>query len=78
MTVWSVRHSFPVKVTPVYRPGVSEGFHAFEADNDLRWTDGDAMLPNALLAGFDGPSEVVAHPAGTARYIEDSRRQHVA
>jgi hypothetical protein len=49
-------------------PALADGFHAFEPDNGLRWTDGDAALPTALFEGFDGPTELVLHIAGTTQY----------
>ena len=38
---------------------LEEGFHVFEPDNGLRWTDGDASVPPVLFDGFDGPTELV-------------------
>ncbi|HEX3994196.1 MAG TPA: hypothetical protein VHX39_23745 [Acetobacteraceae bacterium] len=32
-----------------------EGFHVFEADPNIRWTDGDAVVPASLFDGFRGP-----------------------
>jgi hypothetical protein len=49
-------------------PALTEGFHPFEPADALRWTDGNAALPAALSAGFDGPAELVLHVAGTTRY----------
>jgi len=49
-------------------PALADGFHAFEPDNGLRWTDGDAGLPMALFEGFGGPMELVLHMGCTARY----------
>ena len=46
------------------------GFHAAEADRRLRWTDGDAVLPGELFAGFAGPFEVVVQVGGATRYID--------
>jgi hypothetical protein len=46
------------------------GFHAFEADADVRWSDGDALLPAEVFAGFVGAHEVSVHLGGTTRYIE--------
>ncbi|MEJ0016792.1 MAG: Hint domain-containing protein [Acetobacteraceae bacterium] len=45
-----------------------DGFHGFEPDEGLRWTNGDAGLPVELLREMDGPGELVLHLAGTARY----------
>jgi hypothetical protein len=35
-----------------------EGFHAFEANNGFRWTDGDAALPATLLAEIEGACQL--------------------
>ena len=53
-------------------PRLADGFHAFETDNGVRWTDGDAALPASLLAGFKGAVEVVVYMAGNTRYWSDS------
>jgi hypothetical protein len=38
---------------------LTRGFHAFEADNGFRWTDGDAAIPAGLYAGLTAPLEMV-------------------
>ena len=48
---------------------LEDGFHAFEPDNGLRWTNGDAGLPAALFDGFDGPMELVLHVGCTTQYV---------
>jgi hypothetical protein len=48
---------------------LEEGFHAFEPDSGLRWTDGDACVPAALFDGFDGPMELVLHVGCTTQYV---------
>ena len=45
---------------------LTDGFHKFEPDQGLRWTNGDAAIPNVLLAGQIGPIELVLH-VGYAR-----------
>ncbi len=57
---------------------LARGFHAFEADEGWRWTDGDAHLPAALFAGFDGPLEVVLLCGGAARYLAQGAEQCAA
>jgi hypothetical protein len=47
---------------------LADGFHAFEPSNGLRWTDGNAALPQALFDGFDGPTELVLHLGRTTLY----------
>jgi hypothetical protein len=58
-------------------PELIHGFHAFEPDNAIRWTDGDAVLPVRLFDGFFGQIEIVIECAGTTRYI-DNNLQRVA
>ncbi len=54
------------------------GFHAFEADNGFRWTNGDATLPTEMFAGFIGPLELVLHIGGSTRYLADERTEQAA
>jgi hypothetical protein len=49
---------------------LTDGFHGFEPDNGCRWTDGDAVLPAAVFAGFSGPVELVLQLAGAASYVD--------
>ena len=45
-----------------------EGFHAFEATDAIRWTDGDASLPQNLFEGFDGPFDLELQLGGRTQY----------
>jgi hypothetical protein len=47
---------------------LSKGFHAYEAHNCHRWTDGDAALPASLFAGRDGPLELELHVSCAGLY----------
>jgi hypothetical protein len=49
-------------------PALSAGFHAFEPDRNLRWTNGRGSIPAEAFAGFDGPVDVVLDVAATAIY----------
>jgi hypothetical protein len=55
-----------------------EGFHGYERDGSLRWTDGDAALPIDLFADFGRGMELVLHVSGTIRYVADARCQEAA
>jgi len=57
---------------------LAEGFHALEAETGLRWTNGDAVLPSGVFAGFVGPIEIVIHVGGSTRFIDDGGIQHAA
>jgi antigen 43 len=47
---------------------LTTGFHAYEADCHLRWTDGYAELPAAAFARFDKGAEVMLHLGGATQY----------
>ena len=49
-------------------PRLADGFHGFEPEAGLRWTDGSGALPASLFEGFDGPVELVLYLAGTTHY----------
>ena len=49
-------------------PVLNEGFHGFEPDNGLRWTDGDAGLPASLFDDLEGSKELVLHVGATTSY----------
>jgi hypothetical protein len=54
-------------------PALSGGFHAYETEGRIRWTDGDAELPVSLLAGRSGRLELVLHLAATTQYIDTGK-----
>jgi hypothetical protein len=47
---------------------LASGFHAFEAENGYRWTNGDALVPAALFAGMAGPAMLELAVAQTTTY----------
>ncbi len=47
------------------------GFHAFEPDVGVRWTDGEGVLPADLFDGLSGPLELELHLGGTTQYLAD-------
>ena len=47
------------------------GFHDYEADCHLRWTDGYAELSAKAFARFDRGAEVMLHLGGATRYPDD-------
>jgi Hint domain len=61
--LWRGRHPTVMEADD---PRLSQGFHAYEADNGFRWTDGDGLLPPMLFA--DGITDVDLHVASTTRY----------
>jgi hypothetical protein len=65
VVLWQGRH---VKIVTASDAQLCEGFHAFEANNGYRWTDGDATLPASLFGGVSGSCEIELHVGCTARY----------
>jgi Hint domain len=50
---------------------LTAGFHAYEADGRLRWTDGYAELPAESFARFGQGSELVLRLGGTTWYPDE-------
>ena len=73
-----VRKGTRFRVAEANDDRLTDGFHAFEAGNGLRWTDGDAAIQAELFAGFTGPLELVLQIGGVARYPADHRAQRAA
>jgi len=44
------------------------GFHGYEPDEDVRWTNGDALLPPSMFAGIAGACELELLTKGATRY----------
>jgi hypothetical protein len=47
---------------------LTDGFHGYEPDDDLRWTNGDATLPACMLAGLTTGALLEIHLGGATRY----------
>ncbi len=73
-----IRNATKFRVTEAKDNRLATGFHAFEADNGFRWTDGDATIPAELYAGFTAPVELVLFIGATAHYPLDGCIQRVA
>jgi hypothetical protein len=48
-----------------------DGYHAFEPDNGIRWTDGDAAVPTELFAAMNSPCMLMLHLGGTTKYLDE-------
>jgi hypothetical protein len=54
------------------------GFHAYEPDDCIRWTDGDAGVPMPLLNNPGCDWELILHVGGSTSYLDDGERQNAA
>jgi hypothetical protein len=50
---------------------LSDGYHAFEAQTGIRWTDGDAAVPAALFAGMSGSGMLILQFGAATRYLNE-------
>jgi hypothetical protein len=57
---------------------LAEGFHQFEPDNAIRWTNGDAVIAATLFEGFTGPMELLLRLGGTTRYVVEPEPRRAA
>jgi hypothetical protein len=55
-----------------------DGYHAFEPDNGIRWTDGDAAVPAELFAAMNSPCMLMLHLGGTTQYLDEGRTVRAA
>jgi hypothetical protein len=74
----ALRQGSRFKVIDAADAALAAGFYEYEADNDYRWTDGDAEVPAELFGEFIGPFELVLNIGDTARYVDDGDMQQVA
>ena len=57
-----------LRVLEAADPTLTHGFHAFEPDEDIRWTNGDAELPATLFADLTGACQVELLLSGATQY----------
>jgi hypothetical protein len=68
------------RTLPFTDPLWQAGWHAIEAENGWRWTDGSAAVPAALFEGIDGAIGLEITVGSFARYLVEARpvRRRVA
>jgi hypothetical protein len=57
---------------------LTDGFHGFEADNGIRWTNGDAALPMSLFDGVNGAIDIALYLGGTTSYLDQEGEARAA
>ena len=66
-----IRQANRFRIIDAADPRLADGFHGFEADAGVCWTNGDAILPATLFEGFAGAVELLVYLGGSACYIDD-------
>ena len=51
------------------------GFHGYEPETDIRWTAGDARLPERLFNGCSGLIDIQIETGGATRYFDEGTPQ---
>ncbi len=59
-------------------PSLIDGYHAFEPDNGIRWTDGLATVPADLFASINGPCMLMLTLGGSTQYLDDGESARAA
>jgi hypothetical protein len=67
-----LRQAARVAAVEAADPRLVLGWHGFEDEIGVRWTDGDAGLPAALFDGFSGPVELELQLGGATQYVADA------
>ena len=73
-----VRQAARICVTEADDPSLVEGFYEFEPDSGIRWTNGDAAVPPALLAGLASGVEIELQLGAATRYLDEGRKMRAA
>jgi hypothetical protein len=73
-----LRDGTRLRVIRVDDDRLSEGFHAYEADNHVRWSNGDALLPAGLFVDAALPLELELHLGCGTRYPADAAVRQAA
>jgi hypothetical protein len=73
-----VRAGSRFRIIDVTDDRLVHGFHGYEPNCDLRWTDGDADLPADVFKGFGCGVELVLLVCGTTQYRADERSSRIA
>jgi len=67
----TVTHGAQIRAIEAQDALLTDGFHGYEVDDDIRWTNGDAAMPAGLLDGFAGPLEISLRLGGRTSYFDE-------
>ncbi len=73
------RQGMAVRALDAADARLSDGFHAFEPADQIRWSDGNAAIPAELFDGFTGTLELVVQLGTPAtRYLDEAAASRAA
>ena len=49
---------------------LTDGYHSYEPVDAIRWTNGNASVPDELLAGLSSPGTLTICLGGATRYVD--------
>ncbi len=67
----SLKQGARTRLVAASDPALTKGFHSFEADNAIRWTNGDAVFPTGLFDGVGGKLELTLQLNGATHYVDE-------
>ena len=59
-------------------PSLTDGYHTYELEGRIRWTNGDAALPGELFVGMNGPGMLMLKLGAATQYLDDGAVGRVA
>ena len=75
VAVWQ---AYRLRIIEAAHPALTKGLHAFEANDGVRWTNGEATIPSGLFQDLTGPIELELTIPGTTHYVDQGVRLEVA
>jgi hypothetical protein len=52
---------------------LADGFHSYEAGDNLRWTDGGAAIPAEYFAGLSAPWMLILNLGASTHYVDEGQ-----
>jgi hypothetical protein len=50
---------------------LDDGWHLFEPEIGVRWTNGNALVPHSLFTGMSGASMLILQTGPATQYLDD-------
>jgi hypothetical protein len=73
-----IRQKTRQRVIEADDPRLRDGYHDYEPDSQIRWTDGNAAVPVEVFAGGSEAWFLTLQLCGSTQYREDAPKRRVA